>query len=53
MIKIEPEEGPFDFDFTTRNRRPPKDPVNALLSLGYSLLSKDLTWRARRLDSIR
>ena len=43
MIKIEAEEGPFDFDFTTRNRRPPKDPVNALLSLGYSLLSKDLT----------
>ena len=44
MIKIEPEEAaPFDFDFTTRNRRPPKDPVNALLSLGYSLLSKDLT----------
>ena len=31
------------FDFTKRNRRPPRDPVNALLSLGYSLLSKDLT----------
>ena len=43
MIKIEAEEGPFDFDFTTRNRRPPRDPVNALLSLGYSLLAKDLT----------
>ena len=26
-----------------RNRRPPRDPVNALLSLGYSLLAKDLT----------
>ncbi|NWH03867.1 CRISPR-associated endonuclease Cas1 [Desulfobacter latus] len=24
--------------FTERNRRPPKDPVNALLSLGYTLL---------------
>jgi len=31
------------FDFRRRNRRPPLDPVNALLSLGYSLLSKDLT----------
>ncbi|GEO27312.1 CRISPR-associated exonuclease Cas4/endonuclease Cas1 fusion [Alicyclobacillus acidoterrestris] len=25
-----------------RNRRPPKDPVNALLSLGYSLLERDM-----------
>lgn len=31
------------FDFTRRNRRPPRDPVNAMLSLGYSLLAKDLT----------
>lgn len=30
------------FDFTGRNRRPPKDPVNALLSYAYSLLTKDL-----------
>jgi CRISP-associated protein Cas1 len=29
------------FDFTTRNRRPPKDPVNALLSFAYALLAKD------------
>jgi CRISPR-associated protein Cas1 len=28
------------FDFTTRNRRPPTDPVNALLSYAYSLLSR-------------
>ena len=34
---------PLRFDFTSRNRRPPRDPVNALLSLGYSLLAKDLT----------
>jgi CRISPR-associated protein Cas1 len=33
----------FSFDFTARNRRPPRDPVNALLSLAYSLLTKDLT----------
>jgi CRISPR-associated protein Cas1 len=31
------------FDFTTRHRRPPTDPVNALLSLAYSVLSKDCT----------
>ncbi|MCB1021459.1 MAG: CRISPR-associated endonuclease Cas1 [Acidobacteria bacterium] len=31
------------FDFRVRNRRPPRDPVNALLSLAYSLLAKDLT----------
>lgn len=31
------------FDFEGRNRRPPRDPVNALLSLGYALLAKDLT----------
>lgn len=33
----------FSFDFTNRNRRPPRDPVNALLSLAYSMLAKDLT----------
>lgn len=36
-------EQPAAFDFQARNRRPPRDPVNALLSLGYSLLAKDLT----------
>src|SRR5262245_54224798 len=30
-----------DFDFTSRNRRPPRDPVNALLSFAYALLAKD------------
>ena len=50
MIKSEEEpfggtdlNGPFKaFDFTGRNRRPPRDPVNALLSLAYSVLAKDL-----------
>ena len=28
--------------FIGRNRRPPRDPVNALLSLGYTLLSGDI-----------
>lgn len=30
----------WSFDFTSRNRRPPTDPVNALLSYAYSLLVK-------------
>jgi CRISPR-associated protein Cas1 len=33
----------WKFDFQGRNRRPPRDPVNALLSLGYSILAKELT----------
>jgi CRISPR-associated protein Cas1 len=42
MLKVEDHDRPA-FDFTRRNRRPPRDPVNALLSLGYSLLVRDLT----------
>lgn len=33
----------WKFDFHGRNRRPPRDPVNALLSMGYSMLAKELT----------
>lgn len=45
MLKADEDEpeARFSFDFQTRNRRPPRDPVNALLSLGYSMLAKDLT----------
>ncbi|HET9949681.1 MAG TPA: CRISPR-associated endonuclease Cas1, partial [Longimicrobiales bacterium] len=43
MIKVDEGERAPSFDFTRRNRRPPRDPVNALLSLGYSLLVRDLT----------
>lgn len=46
MIKPDKEGGSaaeIPFDFEGRNRRPPRDPVNALLSLAYSLLAKDLT----------
>jgi CRISPR-associated protein Cas1 len=45
MIKVEEPDtaSSFNFDFAGRNRRPPRDPVNALLSLAYSLLVKDLT----------
>ncbi len=31
------------FDFRQRNRRPPRDPVNAMLSLAYSLLAREWT----------
>ena len=30
------------FQFEGRNRRPPKDPVNAMLSLGYTLLTQNM-----------
>lgn len=43
VFGCEAEDSQFAFDFSRRNRRPPRDPVNALLSLGYSLLAKDLT----------
>ena len=45
---------PFEtFDFNGRTRRPPKDPVNALLSQAYSILSKELTGFAMPSVSIR
>lgn len=31
------------FDFEGRNKRPPKDPVNALLSFGYAMLTREWT----------
>jgi CRISPR-associated endonuclease Cas1/CRISPR-associated protein Cas4 len=40
MLKAE-GDGFAAFDFEGRNRRPPRDPVNALLSFAYSLLTKD------------
>jgi CRISPR-associated protein Cas1 len=43
VIKTEEAGGAFNFDFAGRNRRPPRDAVNALLSLAYSLLAKDFT----------
>ena len=36
-------DGALGFDFETRNRRPPTDPVNALLSFAYSLLVRSWT----------
>ena len=46
MLRPPEDEGnavPMTFDFDGRNRRPPRDPVNSLLSLGYAMLAKDLT----------
>ncbi len=43
MLKVDDDSEAPTFDFTQRNRRPPRDPVNALLSLGYSMLARDLT----------
>lgn len=40
MLKSSGLSEPFDFE--GRNRRPPLDPVNAMLSLAYTLLTKDL-----------
>jgi CRISPR-associated protein Cas1 len=39
FLKARPTGRPFDF--TGRNRRPPRDPVNALLSFAYAMLTKD------------
>jgi CRISPR-associated protein Cas1 len=35
------------FDLDGRNRRPPKDPINALLSFTYSLLAKEVSIAVR------
>ena len=43
---IQKNQRVFSFNFTNRNRRPPTDPINAMLSLAYSLLSKDCTLAA-------
>ena len=45
MLKARGADADADwpFDFNGRNRRPPRDAVNALLSFAYSLLAKDFT----------
>lgn len=41
---LRPKDGPAPaFDLAGRNRRPPKDPVNAMLSFAYALLAKECT----------
>ena len=43
VLKPKGFEQEVAFNFRQRNRRPPKDPVNALLSLVYALMTKDFT----------
>lgn len=40
---LRPRDFDANWDFGKRNRRPPRDPVNAMLSFGYALLSKEFT----------
>ncbi len=43
MLQRDGDERALVFDFETRNRRPPTDPVNALLSYAYALLTRAWT----------
>jgi len=40
---LKPRDFESEFAFEGRNRRPPRDPVNALLSFGYAILAKECT----------
>lgn len=40
---LRPKDFDAEWDFARRNRRPPRDPVNAMLSFGYALLTKEAT----------
>jgi CRISPR-associated protein Cas1 len=40
---LKPRDFDAQWDFNGRNRRPPLDPVNALLSFGYAMLAKECT----------
>jgi CRISPR-associated protein Cas1 len=43
MLKPKTEDNIAAFSFESRNRRPPTDPINAMLSFVYALLVKDVT----------
>lgn len=43
MLSRDPARPDLAFDFARRNRRPPADPVNALLSFGYAMLVRTFT----------
>ena len=38
---LKPRDFDAQWDFNGRNRRPPRDPVNAMLSFGYAMLAKE------------
>lgn len=40
---LQPRDFDSQWNFNSRNRRPPTDPINALLSFGYALLTKECT----------
>ncbi len=40
---LKPRDFDAQWDFNSRNRRPPRDPVNAMLSFVYALLVKECT----------
>ena len=40
---LKPRDFDAEWDFNSRNRRPPKDPVNAMLSFAYAILVKECT----------
>ncbi|MEX2530109.1 MAG: CRISPR-associated endonuclease Cas1 [Gemmatimonadota bacterium] len=40
---LRPRDFDAEFDFNGRNRRPPRDPINSLLSFGYAMLAKECT----------
>jgi CRISPR-associated protein Cas1 len=42
MLRPPGEGGRWSFDIEGRNHRPPRDPVNAMLSLGYAMLVNDV-----------
>jgi len=49
---LRPKDLSAEWAFEDRNRRPPRDPINALLSFGYALLAKEcsVTLLAEGLD---
>jgi CRISPR-associated protein Cas1 len=40
---LKPRDFDATWDFDGRNRRPPKDPINAMLSFAYAVLAKECT----------
>ncbi len=42
-LALRPRDFEAEWDFDRRNRRPPQDPINALLSFGYAVLARECT----------
>lgn len=40
---LKPKDSFETFNWQSRNRRPPRDPINSMLSFGYALLAKECT----------